>query len=165
MNVSKRPDNFLLANAHEFIGQEVALTDWVLIDQVQTNVFGEVTRWPTWMHCDVERSKRESPYGGTILHGFMMVGLLTHFLQDAGLRPPDGAYSLNYGMDKVRVLSPVVIGDGVRLRDRMTLLDVIDKGEGKRILKTGNIIEVEGKDEPALYAEYLSHWFPKTEIA
>lgn len=165
MNAARRPKNFLLANAHEFIGQEVALTDWVDIDQVQVNVFGEVTRWATWMHCDVERCEEESPYGGTILHGFFMVALLTYFLKDAGLRPPDGKQSLNYGTDKVRVLQPVLIGDGIRLRDRMTLIDVIDKGEGRRILKTGNVIEVEGMDEPALYAEYLSYWFPKTEAA
>ena len=94
-----------------------------------------------------------------------MVALLTYFLKDAGLRPPDGKQSLNYGTDKVRVLQPVLIGDGIRLRDRMTLIDVIDKGEGKRILKTGNVIEVEGMDEPALYAEYLSYWFTKTAAA
>ncbi len=141
------------------------MTDWVAIDQMQTNVFGEVTRWPTWMHCDAERAARESPYGGTIVHGFHMVSLLTYFLETAGLRPPDGAYSLNYGLDKVRVLNPVVIGDGVRLRDRMTLLAVIDKGEGRRILKTGNRLEVDGVEKPALYAEYLSYWFPKEPVS
>ncbi len=163
MNIIEQEKPFLLANAHEFIGQEMALTEWVHLDQVQTNVFGEVTRWPTWMHCDAARSAKESPYGGTILHGFHMVSLLTHFLETAGLRPPDGAYSLNYGMDKVRVLQPVLIGDGVKIRDSMSLIDVIEKGEGKRILKTGNNLEVEGMDGPVVYAEYLSFWFPKAD--
>ena len=153
---------FLLKNAHEFIGREMAVTDWVHLDQVQVNVFGEVTRWATWMHCDPARCAEESPYGGAILHGFHMVSLLSHFLETAGLRPPDGKYSLNYGLDKVRVLRPVVIGDGVRLRARVSFIDVIDKGEGRRILKTGNLIEQDGHREPALYAEYLSHWYPKT---
>jgi acyl dehydratase len=151
---------FLLTNAEEFIGQEMALTDWVHLDQVQTNLFGEVTRWPTWMHCDAERAQRESPYGGTILHGFHMLSLLTHFLEVAGLRPGDGAYSLNYGLDKMRVLQPVLIGDGVKIRDRMSLIDVIDKGQGEKIITTANKLEVEGMEGPVLYAEYLSYWFP-----
>ncbi len=153
---------FLLATAHEFVGQELAMTDWVSIDQMQVNVFGEVTRWATWMHCDPDRCRDESPYGATILHGFHALALITHFIESADLRPPDLAYTLNYGMDKVRVLRPVLIGDGVRLRDRITLLDVVDKGDGKRLLKTGNLIEADDAEEPAVYAEYLSYWFPKS---
>ncbi|NKC16497.1 MAG: MaoC family dehydratase [Gammaproteobacteria bacterium] len=130
MAVHRLSEPFLLANAHTFVGLEVALTDWVFIDQIQANVFGEVTRWTPWMHSDPQRCAKESPYGGTLLHGFMMVSLLTHFLDMARLRPADASRSLNYGMDKVRVLQPVVIGDGVRLRDRITLLDVSDKGGG-----------------------------------
>ena len=80
------------------------------------------------------------------MHGFMMVSLITHFLEIADLRPGDGSRSLNYGMDKVRVLRPVVIGDGVRLRDRITLLDVSDKGDGKRLFKTGHQIEADDGD-------------------
>lgn len=160
--MTRRPDKpFLLSNAHEFIGQEMAVTDWVDIDQVQVNVFGEITRWATWMHTDVERCAEESPYGGTIIHGFLMVSLVTYFMKISGLRPPDAAYSLNYGMDKVRILKPVVIGDGVRLRDRVSLLDVIDRGDGKRIFETANVIEVENMTEPAAYVEYLNFWFPK----
>lgn len=159
--MQKQEAEFLLSNAHEFIGQEMALTDWVHLDQAQTNVFGEVTRWPTWMHCDAARAKKESPYGGTILHGFHMVSLLTHFLEVAGLRPADGAYSLNYGLDKVRVLQPVLIGDGVKIRDRMSLIDVIDKGQGEKIIKTGNKLEVDCMEGAVLYAEYLSYWYPE----
>jgi acyl dehydratase len=155
------PEPLLLANAHRFVGRELAVTDWVHVDQVQTNVFGEVTRWPTWMHTDPARCKAESPYGGTILHGFLAVSLLTWFVEAAGLRPADAAYSLNYGLDKVRILRPVLIGDGVRLRDRVSLLEVTDKGAGRRLFKTGNLIEVEGEDRPAVYAEYLNYWFPR----
>lgn len=158
-------EEFRLSNAHEFVGREMAVTDWVDIDQVQVNVFGEVTRWATWMHCDPERCADESPYGGTILHGFFALSLITYFMKTSGLRPADAAYSLNYGMDKVRVLRPVLVGDGVRLRDRVTLIDVIDKGEGRRIFKTGNLIEVDGSDEPMVYAEYLNYWFPRPKDA
>jgi len=154
-------DEISLANAHAFVGQEIGLSDWVEVDQMQTNVFGEVTRWRTWMHCDPERCREESPYGGAILHGFMYVGLLTHFTQEAGMQPADGAYFLNYGLDKVRILRPVVIGDGVRLRSRISLKSVEDKGEGRKLCATSHLIEVEGSDEPAAYAEFLSYWYPK----
>ena len=151
---------FLLANAHTFVGKELAVTDWVHIDQMQTDVFGEVTRWNHWMHSDPARCQRESPYGGALLHGFMMVSLITHFHAMANLRPADAVRSLNYGMDKVRVLHPVVIGTGVSLRDRITLLDVQEKGEGKRLFKTSNVIEAQGAEKPAMYVEYLNYWFP-----
>ena len=119
----------LLANVEDFVGQELGLTDWTGVDQLQVNVFGEVTRWRTWMHCDQERSRAESPYGDTIMHGFFYVSLLTYFNEQKGLNPPDGDYHLNYGLDKVRILRPVTIGDGIRLRSRITLKSVEDKGE------------------------------------
>lgn len=156
-----RPD-IRLTNAHEFIGQEIGVTDWVDVDQLQVNVFGEVTRWRTWMHCDQERSRRESPYGDTIAHGFFYASLLTHFEENGGLNPTDGDYFLNYGTDKFRVLRPVTIGDGIRLRSRVSLKSVTDKGEGKKLCATTHLIEVEGAEDPAAYAEFLSYWYPKT---
>lgn len=153
---------FLLSNAHRFIGQQIALTDWMTIDQDQVDRFGEVTRWTPWMHVDPERCARESPYGGTLVHGFFIVSLITHFMETAGVRPKDGAYSLNYGMDKVRVLRPVITGDGVRIRDRVKLMDVVDRGDGRKLIKTSHEFEVDGQEGPAVYAEYLNFWFPKT---
>ena len=153
----------LLANAEDFVGQELGVTDWTGVDQLQVNVFGEVTRWRTWMHCDQERSRAESPYGDTIMHGFFYVSLLTYFNEQKGLNPPDGDYFLNYGLDKVRVLRPVTIGDGIRLRSRITLKNVEDKGEGKKLCSTAHLIEIEGSDEPAAYAEFLAYWYPKAK--
>ena len=112
---------FTLATAESRVGEKLGVSDWVFIDQVQVNVFGEVTRWRTPGHCDPEYAKT-TRYGGTLIHGFHMVSLLSHFYRDAELWPEDGAYPLNYGLDKVRVLNPVVIGDGVRLRSHISLL-------------------------------------------
>ncbi len=153
--------DILLSNAHEFVGREIGLTDWLDIDQMQVNIFGEVTRWPTWMHNDRDRAARESPYGGTIIHGFFLISLITYFVRIGGIDPADGSTSLNYGMDKARVLQPVVIGDGIRVRDRIGLMKVVDKGDGKRLFTTSHHIEVEGLDGPAAYVEYLNMWFPK----
>ena len=150
----------LLATANERVGEKLGISDWVFIDQVQVNVFGEVTRWRTPGHCDPEYAKA-GPYGGTLMHGFHMVSLMSHFLRDSDLWPEDGKNPLNYGMDKVRVLQPVVIGDGVRLRSHITLLDVQDKGNGEYLMKVSHDVEVDGMEGAALYAEYLTYWFPK----
>ena len=103
---------------------------------------------------------KTTPYGGTLIHGFHMIALCSYFFESAGLRPVDGAYSLNYGLDNVRVLKPVVIGDGVRLRSHVSLLKAQDKGNGETLLTTTHQVEVEGKRDYALYAEYLSYWYP-----
>lgn len=151
---------FRLAQAKELIGQPLGVSDWEFIDQVQVNVFGEVTRWRTPGHCDPEYAKT-TPYGGTLIHGFHMVAMLSHFYRDAGLWPEDGAKPLNYGLNKVRVLQPVIIGDGVRLRSHMSLLDAQDKGNGEYLLNICHEIEAEGVEGRVLYAEYLTYWFPQ----
>jgi len=151
----------LLSNIHEHIGKQVALTEWVELDQMQVNIFGEITRWPKRGHNDPEWAEAHSPYGGTLVHGFFMVSLVTHFLELGGLLYKDGKSPLNYGMDKVRILSPVVIGDGVRLRDQISILDVQDKGDGQRLIKTAHSIQAEGLEKPAAYVEYLNFWHPR----
>ncbi|MBD3648146.1 MAG: hypothetical protein HUJ31_12005 [Pseudomonadales bacterium] len=151
----------LLSNVHEHIGQEIAVTDWVEIDQMQVNIFGEITRWAKRGHNDPEWSRQHSPYGGTLVHGFFMVSLVTHFLELGGFLYKDGQAPLNYGMDKARLLKPVVVGDGVRLRDRIAIMDVTDKGEGKRLIKTSHHIEADTMEGPVAYVEFLDFWHPK----
>jgi len=151
---------FLLSNARERIGEHLGTSDWVFIDQIQVNVFGEVTRWRTPGHCDPEYAKT-TRYGGTLIHGFHMVALLSHFYRDADLWPEDGRNPLNYGLDKVRVLKPVVIGDGVRLRSHISLMDAQPKAKGECLIKTCHEVEVEGMADRVLYAEYLTYWFPR----
>jgi acyl dehydratase len=154
---AKQP--FLLKTAHERLGEYLGTSDWVFIDQVQVNVFGEVTRWRTPGHCDPEYAKN-TRYGGTLMHGFHVISLLSHFFRDTGVWPKDGGSPLNYGLDKVRVLQPIVIGDGVKLRSHISLLDVTDKGEGQYLVKTKHEIEAEGIDGHVVVAEYLTYWFP-----
>ncbi|MFL2523088.1 MAG: MaoC/PaaZ C-terminal domain-containing protein [Candidatus Azotimanducaceae bacterium] len=148
---------FLLATARQRIGEKIGISPWVLIDQVQVNVFGEVTRWRTPGHCDVEHGKA-TPYGGTLMHGFHAISLITHFYKSSELWPEDGRDPLNYGLDKVRILQPIVIGDGVRLRSHISLLDAQPKTAGDMLLKTRHEIEVQGLEGSAVYAEYLTYW-------
>jgi len=151
---------FRLKEASTRIGEALGVSDWVFIDQTQVNIFGEVTRWRTPGHCDPEFAKN-GPYGGTLMHGFHMLGLLSHFFKDSGLHPVDGQNPLNYGLNKVRVLQPVVIGDGVRLRSHISLLNAEPKPKGEMLLTTTHEIEIDGLEGYALYAEYLTYWHPK----
>ena len=153
-------NSFSLKDAPSRIGEPLGVSDWVSIDQTQVNVFGEVTRWRTPGHCDPEYAK-DGPYGGTIMHGFHMVGLLSHFFKDSGLYPVDGDYPLNYGLDKVRVLQPVVIGDGVKVRSHISLLNAQPKQNGEMLLTLKHELEVDGVEGFVLYAEYLTYWYPK----
>lgn len=151
---------FRLSSAKARVGETLGVSDWVFIDQLQVNIFGEVTRWRTPGHCDPEYA-RTTRYGGTLMHGFHMMALLSHFYKDAQLWPEDGRNPLNYGLDKVRVLQPVVVGEGVRLRSHISLLDVNEKHNGEYLLTTAHNIEVQGMDAHVLYAEYLTYWFPR----
>ena len=152
----------LLKTIHEHIGQEAAITDWVFIDQMQVDIFGKVTRWYNQGHNDPEWAAEHSPHRGTLLHGFFMVSLITHFLKTGGFYYKDGKNPLNYGMDKARILRPVLVGDGIKLRDRISVLKVQDKGEGRRLVKTAHHIETNEPDErPAAYVEYLNFWHPR----
>ncbi len=153
---------FFLETAHERVGEKLGTSDWVFIDQVQVNVFGEVTRWRTPGHSDPEYAKT-TPFGGTLIHGFHIVSLLSHFFRDTGQWPVDGQYPLNYGLDKVRVLKPVVIGDGVRLRSHVSLLEVDQKAPTEYLIKNCHEIEAEGIEGHVLYAEYLTYWYQKKD--
>ena len=82
-------------------------------------------------------------------------------MEISGFRPSDGRYSLNYGTDKVRILQPVIIGDGVKLRDRISLLRADYKENGSILLVSGHRIECDKNDGPVAYVEFLNLWYPK----
>lgn len=154
---------FLIDNAEDFVGQELVVSDWITITQEHVDKFGQSTFHDHWMHMDVDRSNRESPYGGTLVQGFLMSGLIVRFIDISGLRPADSAYALNYGFDKVRYLAPVVTASGVRLRDRITLDRVEPRGPGRKLMKTVHRIEAEGHEKPVVYAEWLALWVKKNK--
>ena len=85
---------FFLATAQQRIGEKIGVSPWVFIDQTQVNVFGEVTRWRTPGHCEPEYAKN-TLYGGTLLHGFHAISLITHFYKSSELWPEDGPDPLN----------------------------------------------------------------------
>ena len=155
--MSQRDVTFTLAGSEVLVGKRLGISPWVFIDQTQVNVFAEVTRWRTPGHCDPEYASN-TKYGGTLIHGFHVISLLSHFYKSAELWPEDGQDPLNYGVDKVRILKPIIIGDGVRLRSHISLIEVVPKRGDDMLVKTKHEIEVQNIVGFAIYAEYLTYW-------
>jgi acyl dehydratase len=145
-------DTYNFKTVHQFIGSELGISDWFTVDQERINQFADCTNDQQWIHIDVERAKKESLYGTTIAHGYLVLSLLPHFQFSMGVIPPNVSQAINYGLDKVRFLAPVKAGK--RIRSRIVLLSVEDKGKGL-LLKTQNTVEIEGEDKPAMISETL----------
>ena len=152
--------DFTIAEMGEHIGQELGVSDWVTIDQSRIDTFACCTGDHQWIHVDVERAKRESPYGGPVAHGYLTLSMVAPLSMQIGILPKDAAAGLNYGVDKARFLAPVPAGARVRLR--VVLVGLEPKDGGKAIMKTQNTLEVEGSEKPALIAETLAFLIPAT---
>ena len=142
-----------LANLAQFVGKELGVSGWLTVDQSRINQFAECSGDRQWIHVDVERAKRESPYRSPIAHGYLTLSLVAPLQIEIGAVPEGAAAAFNYGLDKVRFLAPVKAGARVRLR--VVLMEVEEKGGGL-VMKTNNTLEIEGSDKPALIAESLA---------
>ncbi len=131
------------------------VSDWHNVEQEQIDRFGKATGDMDWIHTDPDRARRESPFGGTIAFGFWTISMLTRLSRQAtGRDYPDGAeLGINYGFDRLRLMAPVPIGS--RIRCRIRLLDIAERGAGRLLLTTENTIEVEGSEKPAMVAHWL----------
>ena len=136
------------------IGQELGVSSWVEVDQAMIDAFARTTRDEQWIHVDVDRAARESPFGGTVAHGFLTLSLVAGMSYEIGAKPEGLEASINYGLDKVRFLSPVQAGSRLRLRSTLTGLE--EKGRGQFLMRTTATVEIEGTDRPALVAEALT---------
>ncbi|WP_106743507.1 MaoC family dehydratase [Yoonia maritima] len=141
-----------LAASEPLISQEVAVSDWVLVDQARIDAFAAATLDHQWIHTDPDRAA-QTPFGGTIAHGFLTLSLAAHFAQSSLPSSKESVMGVNYGFDKIRFLAPVRAGS--RLRGRFTLNNVI-KRKPTELLKTHTLtIDIEGAEIPALTAVWL----------
>lgn len=147
-------EGFTLANIADFVGKELGVSDWVTVDQQRIDAFAACTGDDQWIHVDVERAARESPFGGTIAHGYLTLSLLPMMQYQVGVLPSGITAALNYGSDKVRFIAPVRAGK--RVRDHITLVSAEDKGGGRILLTTRHSIEIEGEEKPAMVADTLA---------
>lgn len=134
-----------------FVGRELGVSDWLQIDQRCIDAFAECTGDRQWIHVDPERAARESPFGGTVAHGYLLVSLLARFQIAIGVIPPDASSAVNCGLDKLRFLAPVRAG--ARVRGRVRLAAVEERGPGRRLVTLHNTVDIEGARRPALTAE------------
>jgi acyl dehydratase len=148
----------ILAGLNERVGQELGISDWVTIDQPRIDTFASCTGDHQWIHVDVERAKRESPFGSPIAHGYLTLAMVAPLAMQIGVIPTDAAAGLNYGIDRVRFLAPVAAGARVRLR--IVLAGIESREGGQVIMKTQNTLEVEGSEKPAVVAETLTLLLP-----
>lgn len=147
-------ENYSVATIGDFVGRELGVSNWVVVDQARINAFAACTGDRQWIHVDEERAKRESPFGGPIAHGYLILSLLGGLSIEIGIVPRDAAAGLNYGLDKVRFMTPVKAGS--RVRNRVTLMSAEHKGGGRILIKLMNELQIDGEDKPALIAETLA---------
>ncbi len=137
------------------LGEEIGVSDWMLIDQPRVDAFAQVTGDHQWIHVDVERAKRESPFGGPIAHGYLTLSLLAKFAGECiavdGIR-----LAVNYGLNRVRFAAPVKVGS--RVRARFVLGSVEDIRGGAEMVWQA-VIDVEGGAKPACVAEMVTRWY------
>jgi acyl dehydratase len=142
------------ATIEQFVDKELGISDWLTIDQSRIDAFAEVTMDRQWIHVDRARATIESPFGNTIAHGYLSLSLLSYFQFAIGVFPDDVTSILNYGLDRVRFVQPVISGQNVRAR--LKLLSVEARPQGRKLVKMENTVEIEGEPRPALVAETLN---------
>ena len=143
-----------MATLDQFVGKEVGTSDWIVVSQDMINQFAETTGDRQWIHVDVERATRESPFGGPIAHGYLTLSLVGGIAMNLGVVPRDAAAVFNYGLDRVRFVMPVKAG--ARVRCKVVLAQVTDQDAGRKLIKMLNTLEIEGEAKPALIAETLA---------
>lgn len=141
------------------VGEPLGTSDWQTVTQEIVNEFANCTGDQQWIHVDVERAKKESPFGGPVAHGYLTLSLLSAMAVEIGVVPKGTSAAVNYGLDKVRFLSPVLVGARVRLQAKLIGFD--RKKNGQYLMKTENTMEIEGAKRPALLAESLALLVPE----
>jgi len=137
-------------------GQEVGVSSWIEIGQARIDAFADATEDRQFIHVDPEAAA-QTPFGGTIAHGFLSLSLLSRMGAEAMLVPEGMKMAINYGLDRVRFLAPV--RSGKRVRGRFTLDSVEEKAAGQILLKHTVTVEIEGESKPALTAIWLTLLF------
>src|SRR3954469_7367203 len=138
------------------VGEEVGVSDWILVDQARIDAFAEVTEDRQFIHTDPDAAAR-TPFGGTVAHGFLTLSLLSRMAAEAMLVPEGLKIAVNYGLDRVRFLAPV--RSGKRVRGRFVLDSVEEKAPGQWLMRHTVIVEIEGEAKPALTAVWLGLMF------
>ena len=138
------------------IGEEVGTSEWQEVTQDMIDRFADVTGDDQWIHTDVERCKQESPFGVPIAHGFLTLSLLSYLHRESVRFAESGKMGINYGLNRVRFVSPVRAGSRIRTHSKVA---TVDDFEGGVQVAWQITVELEGADKPALVAEWLTRMY------
>jgi acyl dehydratase len=141
---------------NEFVGKELAVSDWILMTQERINCFAEASEDRQWIHIDRDRAKKESPYGTTIAHGFLTLSLIGHLMHESIHIRKGPRLAVNYGLNRLRFPAPV--REGSRIRGRFSLLAFKDLGDSFEAIFACTV-ECEGSEKPCCVAEWIVRYY------
>ena len=144
----------------QLAGKELEPSGWLDITQERINQFADATNDHQFIHTDPEKAL-QTPFGGTIAHGYLTLSLLSYLLAQNTVRPDGLAMALNYGSDKVRYLAPVKVGQRIRACQR--IVEIAEKRPGQWLCKIAVTVEIDGESVPALIAEILTMYIIKQD--
>jgi acyl dehydratase len=150
-----------VASLKRFVGAELGPSDWVTVTQKRIELFADATDDHQWIHVDPVRAARESPFGGTVAHGYLTLSMAPVLLSQV-LRVEQVALTLNYGLEKLRLHAPVRAGSRIRFRGRIQGVRYIPGGAARVVIAM--TIELEGAAKPALVAEPVLVYLPRKTV-
>jgi acyl dehydratase len=139
------------------VGEEAPAGDWVLVTQAMINEFADLTGDRQWIHVDEARACRESPFGGTIAHGLLVLSLVPRLMVSAGAPWLVSRLGVNYGADRLRFIAPVRANS--RIRVRQALVAVEPYGESGAKVTTRVTVEIDGQSKPACVVDMIGLLF------
>jgi acyl dehydratase len=142
----------VLKDMEKLIGKEIFVSDWTQVTQEQINQFADSTKDHQWIHVDVEKAAK-GPFGQTIAHGFLTLSHLPFFVYQIPIKFEGVKMAINYGLDKVRFINPVVTG--AKIRDRIVISALEERPDNRILMTQTHTIEIEGQEKPACVAQAL----------
>ena len=135
---------------NDYIGEEVGISEWLLVDQERINQFADATGDHQYIHVDSERAA-QTPFGSTIAHGFLTMSLMVLMGYEGSTKLKNSVMGINYGFDKLRFINPVKVNS--KIRGRFRLISAEEKNTNQWLLKHNITVEIAGEEKPALVAE------------
>lgn len=148
------PREISLSEVQSLVGQEIGVSKWITVDQTMIDAFAGATDDHQFIHVDPVRAAAETPFGGTIAHGFLTLSLLSTMNYDCLPKIREQTMGINYGFEKVRFLTPVKCGK--RIRGHFVLSEARFRGAGMMMTTYDVSIEIEGERKPALTANWMT---------
>ena len=135
---------------NDYIGEEVGISEWLLVDQERINQFADATGDHQYIHVDSERAA-QTPFGTTIAHGFLTMSLMVLMGYEGSTKLKNSVMGINYGFDQLRIINPVKVNS--KIRGRFRLISAEEKNTNQWLLKHNITVEIAGEEKPALVAE------------